>query len=125
MHEVWAIRRLGELVERCVALAKVPSIPRELRRWTDPPIVLRSGDHDVAGAGTKQPRHFGSCSIADIVEHHVESTVSLDDVVSGVVDYVVGAERPNHVDVSGAADGGHIGAERDGDLHGKGADAAG
>jgi hypothetical protein len=37
---------------------------------------------------------------------------------------VGGAERADQVGVAGAAHAGHLGAERPGELHGEGADAA-
>ena len=46
------------------------------------------------------------------------------DVLPGVVDDLVGAERADQVQVPGAAHPGHLGPEPLGELHGEGADAA-
>ena len=51
--------------------------------------------------------------------------VPIGEVGARVVDDVVGTERPNHVDFGRAAHTGYLGAERLGDLHCEGADAAG
>src|SRR6266542_2546661 len=63
--------------------------------------------------------------IGDVVQEDVEPFGSLGEVLLGVVDDRVGADRPDEVGVPGAAHAGHLGTERLGDLDGERADAAG
>ena len=63
--------------------------------------------------------------IPDQVHGKVVAFFHLREVLPGVVDNLVGADRPDHLEIARAADAGELGAERTGDLHGEGADAAG
>ena len=62
--------------------------------------------------------------VEHVVEDDVVPLIALGEVFRGVVDDVVGADRSDQVYLGGAAHAGHFSAERLGDLHGKGADAA-
>ena len=62
--------------------------------------------------------------VPDVVEDEVVALSALREVLLGVVDDVVGADRADQVDVPGAGDAGHLGTERLGDLHGERAHAA-
>jgi hypothetical protein len=53
------------------------------------------------------------------LEDEIEALATLGEVLLGVVDDVVCAERSDHVHVPRAAHAGHLGAERLGDLHGE------
>ena len=69
--------------------------------------------------------HVEEVVIADVVEDEVVALRAFGEVVLGVVDDVIRAERAHELHIAGAADAGHLGAERLGDLHGVCADAAG
>ena len=58
------------------------------------------------------------------LEDDVVAPAAPGEVLAGVVDDVVGAERPDQLQVPGAAHPGHLGAEPLGQLDGEGADAA-
>src|SRR5215212_3711451 len=60
-----------------------------------------------------------------VVEDEVVALIVLSEVLAGVVDDVIGADRSDHAHVSGAAHAGHLGAESLRDLHREGADAPG
>ncbi len=55
----------------------------------------------------------------DVVHDHVVARPALCEVLLGVVDDVVRADRLDHLHVPRAADSGHLGAEGLGDLDGK------
>ena len=59
-----------------------------------------------------------------VVEHQVVALVAPGEVLPGVVDDVIGAERSHEVDVPRAAHRGHLRAERFRDLHGERPDAS-
>ena len=63
--------------------------------------------------------------VADVVEDEVVALGPGGEVDLRVVDDVVGADRADQLDVLRAADPGHLGAERLGDLHGERAHATG
>lgn len=60
-----------------------------------------------------------------VVEQHVVLATASGEVVAGVVDHVIGAERSRLLDISRAAYGGDLRSERLGDLHGERSHAAG
>ena len=59
----------------------------------------------------------------DVVHDHVVARPALREVLPRVVDDVIRADGADHLDVPRAADAGHLGAERLGDLHGERPDA--
>ena len=63
--------------------------------------------------------------VAHVVEDEVVSRPTSGEVFLGVVDDVVGPDRADHLHVLRAADAGHLGTERLGDLHGVRADTTG
>jgi len=63
--------------------------------------------------------------VRHVVEDEVVPLILLREVLTSVVDDVIGADRSDHVHVSGAAHAGHLGAECLRDLHREGADASG
>jgi hypothetical protein len=63
--------------------------------------------------------------VAGGVKDEVPVARPVGDVVAGVVDDLVGAERPDEVELAGAADPGDAGAERLGQLDRERPDAAG
>ena len=89
-----------------------------------PLAVLRAADHDEHTVVGQHTAAVAQGSIADIVEDRVVATPVGDEVVACVVDHMVGTERADDVDVVRSADGGDLGAHRDGDLDGVVADAA-
>ena len=62
--------------------------------------------------------------LADGVDDRVVRLAVLREVLVPVVDDLVGAERPDELDVVGAADGRDVGAEVLGELHGRRAERA-
>ncbi len=63
--------------------------------------------------------------IGDVVEDDVEALWSAGEIVAGVVDHRVGADRLDQAGVPGAARAGHLGTEHFGDLDRERAEAAG
>src|SRR2546423_1005626 len=55
--------------------------------------------------------------VPDVVEDEVVAFLTLGEVLPGVVDDMVSADRSDHVDVLRAAHACHLGTERFGDLH--------
>jgi len=74
--------------------------------------------------GLSTRRRLDNEWLLTFVQDEVVLPTALGEVSLRVVDDLVGAERPHQLHVSGAAHGGHVGAERLGDLHGEGADAS-
>ena len=60
--------------------------------------------------------------LADGVEDDVVGLAVLREVLLRVVDHLVGAERADELDVLRVADGGDVGAEVLGELHGRRSD---
>jgi hypothetical protein len=58
------------------------------------------------------------------VEEHVEALTQAREVLAGVVDDALRPERADDLQVPSRCHGGDVGAERLGDLHSEGADAA-
>ena len=75
--------------------------------------------------GVSARRRSDSEWFDDVVEDEVVLLSAPGEVVAGVVDDVVGADRTDQVHVPGAAHAGDLGPERLGDLHRERADAAG
>ena len=46
--------------------------------------------------------------ISHIVEHHVVTFRALGEILFGVIDYVIGTERFDKIDIARAANAGHI-----------------
>ena len=59
------------------------------------------------------------------VEDHVVTLPAPREVRAGVIHHPVGADGTDHLHVPGAADAGHVRAERLGDLHRERSDASG
>ena len=81
-------------------------------------------DHDEGPGWCQGPTEAPDRLVADEVDDHVVAAGMGRDVVGGVVDDVVGADRSDEVDVASAGDSGHFGAVRLRDLYGEGADAS-
>ena len=79
--------------------------------------------HERAGRG-ERPSKVGQRVVGDVVEDEVVLPSAAGEVVAGVVDDVVGADRADEVHVPRAAHAGDLGAERLRDLHGERADPA-
>src|SRR5690606_12308925 len=58
------------------------------------------------------------------IEDDVPGLAAAGEILPGVVDHPFGPERAYQIDIAGAADAGHLGAEMPGDLHGSGTDGA-
>src|SRR2546425_12014074 len=63
--------------------------------------------------------------VRHVVEDEVVAVPVLGEVLTRVIDDVVGADRAHHLHVLRAAYAGHLGAERFGDLDGERPDASG
>ena len=46
--------------------------------------------------------------ISHIIENHIVTFLALGEIFFGVIDYVVGAERADKIEIARAADAGHI-----------------
>ena len=75
--------------------------------------------------GVRARRSWDSERLPADVEDHVVAPAAAGEVVAGVVDDVVGAERSDQVHLRRAAHAGDFGAERLGDLHGERPHASG
>ena len=74
----------------------------------------------------QNPRQSAQRAVPDRVDHEVVAPVRPGEVLRGVVDHVIGSDRPNQFYVARAADAGHLGgAERLRDLHGERTDTSG
>src|SRR5579884_2260578 len=89
-----------------------------------PVLMSSSGEHERA-VGRQHPPKISKGAVPDHVKHQVVSLPTLCEVLSGVVEYPIGAERAHQFAISGAAHGGHLTAERLGDLNREGADTPG
>jgi hypothetical protein len=90
--------------------------------------LLRHRRHRNVGNHTAGPEHgegFEAHVAADQVEHQIDILEGGREVGLGVVDYLVGAERADEIDVLRSRRRRDPGAEMLGQLHGKAADAAG
>jgi hypothetical protein len=91
-------------MERGVGSAKREPRPDDVPNRAEPPVLLWAADGYVAR--TRQHRStLGGRPVADVVQHHVEASASVDDVGGGVVDDGVRAERSDRFDIAGTADG--------------------
>ena len=89
-----------------------------------PPLPELTAVHDQHAVPVDDAHELGQRVPEDVVEDDVVALWALGEVLARVVDDVVGAERADQLELAGAADAGHLGAHRLGDLHGEGADAA-
>ena len=99
--------------------------PAQLPAHAGEVAAVLTADEDERAArsqGSPQPPHRGAS--AD-VEDQVVAASPVGEVLAGVVDDVVGAQRGHQVDLRGAAHAGDLGAERLRQLDRVGADAAG
>src|SRR5438552_511390 len=62
--------------------------------------------------------------IADQIENEIVTLIRLGEIFFRVVDHVIGADRPNKIDIASAADAGHLSAICFRNLHRKRADTA-
>ena len=63
-------------------------------------------------------------AVAADVEDQVVALAAVGEVLPGVIDDLIGADRADKIDLCGAGHAGDLGAEGLGQLHGVGADAA-
>src|SRR5256885_11637409 len=78
----------------------------------DPVAVLRSADTDEHALRRDGPPGLRQGPDPDRVDHQVVASPGTGEVRAGVVDDLLGAERPDQLHVAGAAYAGHLGAER-------------
>ena len=90
----------------------------------EPASVGLASDDDERPVGVRARRRCDSRRLPPMSRIDVVAVLAVGEVVAGVVDDVVGAERADQVDLGGAAHAGDLGAERLGDLHGERADAS-
>src|ERR1700674_3824052 len=94
-------------------------------RGAEPTTTSRS----IVGLELPGRGEYASCRRQRMVPHVVEDEVvplpTLGEILLGVVDDVVSADRADHVHVPRAAHAGDFGAERFGNLHGEAAEASG
>src|SRR5215211_1607413 len=86
--------------------------------------ALRRSDDDEGRLRLEHPPALPPRSAPRDVEQQVVAPVAPGEVLTRVVDDVIGAERSREVDVPRAAHAGHLRSERPGDLHGERAHAA-
>ncbi len=84
-----------------------------------------AGDSDIDAMRQQDTLVIQQRVIADAVENQIVTLRPLREVLAGVVDDMVCAQRPDQLDVPGAANPGHVCAERLGDLHGESTNASG
>ena len=84
----------------------------------DPPVPLAADDDQAAagGEGAAQPRYRVS---SEYVDDAVVAHAAVGEVLTGVFDDMVGAERADHLDVADAAHRGELGTGGFGELHGE------
>src|SRR5262249_51144851 len=85
--------------------------------------AVGADDHDPA-VGLQRAPHGVPRVSASYVDDQVVPLVLACEVLAGVVEHAIGAERTRLLDVASAADGGHVRAEGLRDLDGEGSDAA-
>src|SRR6266566_3840922 len=83
----------------------------------------RSPDPDIAAAGVEHTLALRPRAVARDVQHQVVSLAALREILFRVVDDPVRADRAHDFDMARAADRGHLGAKRFGDLDSERADA--
>jgi hypothetical protein len=88
-----------------------------------PPRDTPTGQHERPRRCQRAPG-IGQRTVADQVQHDVVPLPVTGEVLDGVVDDVVRADRPEQVHVPRAANTGHLRTERLGNLHGERADTA-
>jgi hypothetical protein len=95
------------------------------RSWRSAPLSQRPSvspthfhEHSLGGDGAPEIRQP---AVAPDVEDHVVAMCAVGEVVAGVVDYVVCADRADRVDLGRAAHTRDLGSEALGDLHREGA----
>jgi hypothetical protein len=86
-----------------------------------PPLPADDHERPLRGEGAPQVRHG---AVPSDVEDDVVAVAGVGEVLPGVIDDVVGAERPHQVQLAGAADAGDFRSQCLGDLHGVAADTA-
>ncbi len=86
--------------------------------------VFASDDHEGAGRG-EGTADAGDPVAPAGVDDQVVPPPTVVDVLAGVVDDVVRAHGPDRIELAGAGDAGHGGAQGLGELDREGADAAG
>jgi len=64
-------------------------------------------------------------TIATSVENHVVAALTVSELVTGVVDDMICADRSDHLHFLSAADAGHLCSVRFRNLHGEGSHASG
>ena len=90
----------------------------------DQSVALRCSDDDESRLRVEHALALRPRPAPGDVEHQVVALVAPGEVLLGVVDDVVGAERSDEIDVPRAAHAGHLRSECLGDLHGERAHAS-
>src|SRR5262249_39574259 len=88
------------------------------------PVTRRSADLKVSAPGIQDSTALEQGVIPHVVDEDVEPFAALREIFAGVVDDSVCADRMDHLDISCAADTGHLGTKRPGDLHREGSDSS-
>lgn len=60
---------------------------------------------------SRKMSRLGQRVVPHIVKNEIEAALALGEVLLGVVDHVVGADRSDHLDVPRAAHSGHFGTK--------------
>src|SRR6266404_4840473 len=82
------------------------------------------GQHANA-TGLQDSSAFRKRMVIDQVVDYVVTLIALGEVLFRIIDYVIGADRSDQVQVFRAADAGYLRAKSLGDLDGKCSDASG
>src|SRR6185437_7166343 len=107
----------------CRLPASGTASPAKIRCETSGPCASAASMRP-AGASQRPAWPPTTTRAAREVQHQVVAPRPPGEVLGGVVDHLVGADRGDQAGVARAAYAGDLRAERAGDLHGEGADAA-
>ena len=96
---------------------------RSWRPDSGPLTAFATGDDERPGGGERSPEPRRAAVAAD-VEDQVIALAAVGEVLPGVVDDLVGADRADQAGFRGAGHPSDLGAEGFGELHGVGTDAS-
>ena len=99
--------------------------PQAAVESSQPPAAGLAADDHEAALRIQGPAKLPKRGVAAEVQDDLVAARSICEVVLGVVDHVVGADRPDEVHLRRTAQAGDLGFERLGDLHGVASNAAG
>src|SRR5262249_43016407 len=88
------------------------------------PVVGLASRRDNIAAWIEHAPVFSESVIPYTVKNQIESPLALREILSRVVDDLIGADRPDELNVARACDPGDIRPERFRDLHSERSDAA-